>query len=112
VTTTLDILRHARDLYAYAPSHAPFRDAPEPGTHCIVTALITASNADVLSPAYRAARDPLYRVIGESLPDWNAEHSTEEVLAAFDRAIAVEEAKQAEHNVTPTPEPVKEKVAA
>jgi hypothetical protein len=89
VNETVDILCRARALYASAPSHAPAEYAPEPDTYCVIYALHFAargaSNDD--SPAFQA----FARVIDDrSVSTWNAEHTTVEVLAAFDRAIAAQ----------------------
>lgn len=91
---TLDILKGARELYASAPSHAQRGHHPAPGCYCPVTALDAAAGrsapAETLSALEGAAS-----LFGGSMAgarrviiDWNAHHTTGEVLAAFDRAIA------------------------
>jgi hypothetical protein len=92
--STVDVLRAARDLYAQAPSHAPHESAPAEGTYCVITA--TAAAAARLRWSAEPANQRLRLFAGaDGLVDWNAEHSTEEVLAAFDRAIEAEQAKVA-----------------
>ena len=83
--TILGALREARALYAASPSHVG-GDAmlPRPGTHCVITAL-----SAVYVAIRRAADVPEGEVV-----DWNATHTTAEVLA-FDRAIATLEAEEA-----------------
>ena len=90
---TIDILYRARALYAAAPSHAPVGQNPKPGTVCIIFAL---GQASLLTTRFsHPANQALYAAVGApGLADWNAEHSTAEVLDAFDRAIAAEAAKQ------------------
>jgi hypothetical protein len=83
-------LRKARALYASAPSHVGRYGCPEDNTYCIITALEEAG----WIPGMRLG---LYAEIGAvSLIDYNAEHSTEEVLAVFDRAIERETAVREE----------------
>lgn len=85
MSTTVEVLRKARELYAQAPSHAPSGEWPAEGTYCVSTAIGTAGGA---SKAMLDAHDFFEGVIGTPLiPEWNAESSTETVLAAFDRAI-------------------------
>lgn len=89
---TVDILCRARELYASAPSHVAHPHLPPSGTYCAVMALAMVKGVGVRAvdtPAY----DALVRATGVScgsVADWNAEHSTAEVLAAFDRAIAAQ----------------------
>lgn len=83
-----DVLRAARELYAQAPSHADVCDDPEPGTHCVLSATDAASMALGTGDAGCGADRVLRQAIGgRELVSWNAESSTETVLAAFDRAI-------------------------
>lgn len=84
--TTVEVLLKARALYGANPSHAPVGEIPRRDTHCPITAM---AEATLSSPAdYVPAEEALVRTIGTiEIPRWNAEHSTEEVLAAFDRAI-------------------------
>jgi hypothetical protein len=92
-----DLLTKARDLYAKSPSHVAFGRHPSPGSHCPVTALQTVS----IGLEVKACLRLLAMAAGLSSEDsgvtgdarkavivWNAETSTEDVLAAFDRAIA------------------------
>lgn len=84
-----DILKAARDKYASSPSHAPRGSHPREGSVCAAMALDRSSNGWYCMEAEelvaRAAglvtQDPRMAII-----DWNAKASTEEVLAAFDRA--------------------------
>jgi len=90
VNSTVDILCRARALYAAAPSHAPEGEDPEPGTDCIITALSEA--ADEVDNQVEAYWDAFRAVEDEAgcppcMAAWNAEHTTEEVLDAFSRAI-------------------------
>jgi hypothetical protein len=91
VNQTVDILCRARELYAAAPSHAAPCKSPEPGTRCVISALRDATGGWVgahegtLTALEAAMNNPLYGVV-----PWNAEHSTAEVLAAFDRAITAQ----------------------
>lgn len=85
--TTLDVLRDARALYSENPSHAAKDEIPAKGTFCAVTALSTAAEQH---SGFDGAYGALLRATGAEdgqLYAWNAEHTTEEVLAAFDRAI-------------------------
>src|SRR4051812_42443448 len=88
--STVEILVRARALYAEAPSHARPAYHPEPGTRCVVFALGDAGGR--MNVDYFPAHDALADAMGgcRSVVEWNAEHTTEEVLAAFDRAIATE----------------------
>lgn len=83
----LEVLKTARALYADSPSHAPEFTMPEEGTYCMITALdAAATRTEAASPAYRALVSALPR--GERLlVTFNANHTTEEVLAVFDKAI-------------------------
>lgn len=80
-------LRAARERYGSAPSHAPAGQAVESGTYCAITAFTRHGYSHPVHTL--AAVGALYRAIGfeSSLVEFNAEHTTEEVLAAFDRAI-------------------------
>lgn len=82
----VEMLRNARALYAANPSHAAGSCSVESGTHCPITAITEAtfsshSSWHVIEAFRSAAGDP------HSIAAWNAQHTTEEVLAAFDRAI-------------------------
>lgn len=89
--TTGEVLRKAKGLYALAPSHAAAGDMPRPGTRCIVLALDEAVRADRSGESERAFNEALatFQAASEDsrLVEFNAEHSTEEVLAVFDKAI-------------------------
>jgi hypothetical protein len=92
MATVLEVLERGRELYAAAPSHVPDPDIPRPGTHCVVTAIF-ADGRRLHNPAEFAQAAMVKAVAGNSvcsLVHWNAEHTTEEVLAAFDRAIETE----------------------
>jgi hypothetical protein len=97
IVSTVDVLRLARDLYARAPSHIPLDQPVEPGRHCPLTAIVAAETVGGDRLAGYAAKAALRNVVGfgMSIPRWNAAHSTEEVLAAFDLAIEAEQAKAA-----------------
>ena len=86
--TTVEVLRKARALYAANPSHAPSGEAAEPGRVCVVLAIDFASGPRIY--CYEA-ENAVHQACGarESVVKWNAEHTTEEVLAAFDKAIEV-----------------------
>lgn len=96
----IEQLREAKRIYAAAPSHVPFKAHPEPGTHCPITACYRAEGYGKYATikALHAAAGLEVKQVGsygasyERLMTWNAEHTTEEVLALFDRAI-----QQAEH---------------
>ena len=91
--TILGALREARALYAASPSHVG-GDAmlPRPGTHCVITALNAVAVDNDYWDAYVAIRRAA-DVPDGGVVDWNATHTTAEVLAAFDRAIATLEAE-------------------
>lgn len=80
----LSILREARNRYAESPSHAPYRVSPKPGEYCVITACFCSPS--IYGLVARAA-GVVNRGDNEPLIRWNAENSTEDVLAAFDRAI-------------------------
>ena len=85
--TTVEVLRKARELYAANPSHAPAGARPEPGTVCVILAIDRSSGPVGYSSEAEYA---VLRAAGASgVVTWNAEHTTEEVLAAFDKAIEV-----------------------
>lgn len=95
--TTLQVLVEARETYATNPSHVPLTRPVESGKSCAVTA-IGVGLIHNWSEAQQLALEALRKAIagpGTCVVTWNAKHSTEEVLAAFDRAIEAEEAKQA-----------------
>jgi hypothetical protein len=93
VNQTVDILCRARELYASAPSHAEWGADIEPDTHCVITATVKASGG--LPVAYTPALVALaaaseMAASTDFIAAWNADHSTAEVLAAFDRAITAQ----------------------
>lgn len=92
--STVETLVRARALYAEAPSHVPEGEYPESGTYCVIYALGAAADigGDNSQGFYMAVLDRMVDAAGEpdSMARWNAKHTTEEVLAAFDRAIATE----------------------
>lgn len=89
--TTVDVLRAARELYAQAPSHASEDEDSANGTVCVLMATEAAARMVGADDGGSAADCALYRSIGLKrcidLIPWNAENSTETVLAAFDAAI-------------------------
>lgn len=98
--STLDLLRQGRERYASAPCHAPQGTPVPDDSYCIVTAVEEYRMDRYNHPAVGVLKDILG--VGRwGLIDWNAEHTTEEVLALFDKAIAAEEAK-----LKPAPEGV------
>lgn len=89
--TTTEILQAARALYAAAPSHAPANTMPSRHTYCPITAIAEAEDAAAECSLYRPAVERFERAIPESsrytVASFNADHSTQEVLAVFDAAI-------------------------
>lgn len=103
--TANDILRRARARYASAPSHLALGEGVIPeGQYCAYTALWQGEDIefsdDPANPtedelaAEKAARVLIIAAGGDetsliihTLAHWNATHTTEEVLAGFDRAI-------------------------
>lgn len=90
----IEQLREAKRIYENAPSHAPYGSFPEHGTHCPVTAVYatplphTAAIEALCDVAGLAPeRTPEGYVSYGPLMEWNAEHTTEETLDLFDRAI-------------------------
>lgn len=80
-----DELRKARERYGSAPSHASVYQIPRVGTYCILTAFTRHDYNDHTLDAIERMRQA---VGGDmSLVSFNATHTTEEVLALFDRAI-------------------------
>lgn len=110
--STARTIRRARAIYATAPAHTPAKTATVPdGTHCILTALlqaagvITVNGPDENEAAYDDALDALKRLVTVTLPEYNATHTTDEVLALLDRAVEIAEAREQEFRVpvsTPT----------
>lgn len=81
----VDTLQDARARYAAAPSHAVPGEYPRQGTYCMVTAFNPER-----SPNKFRSLDALVDVLpleSLGLVYFNAAHTTEEVLALFDRAI-------------------------
>lgn len=90
MSTTVEVLRAARNLYARAPSHASRDDSPAPGTVCVYMATEQGAYSVGVEDGGVAADQALRRVVDRDLMTWNAESSTETVLAGFDAAIAAE----------------------
>lgn len=95
--TVEDVLREARRLYAEHPSHAPSGHFPAAGTVCVVLAIDDALE-DLTREDWTRDWEYLYNgaqrafavAIGgdtQEIVAFNAEHTTDEVLAAFDKAI-------------------------
>lgn len=98
------LLRDARERYAAHPSHVRYGMFPPEPTECPIVALERAwsESHDVEDPR-RTFRDALVALYAASeweptrryvdlsrrveIMEWNAESSTEDVLAAFDIAI-------------------------
>lgn len=95
MSSTVEVLRQARELYARAPSHAGVDETPEHGTYCPLYALLYVTReGDQYFPAEMSLRRAMG--FGGGIVAWAAENSTETVLAAFDRAIEAEALKVAE----------------
>lgn len=94
MTGTVDVLRRAREFYAASPSHAASGDPVEDGCVCLIWALNDAADEGDgdFCDAWISAHEALAAAAGfpASMVVWNAEHSTEDVLAAWDRAILAE----------------------
>lgn len=84
----IERLKGARARYASAPSHD--RELPKKETYCPITSFWTINGPSYKSNlAYHTFADAMYNGKGEwSIIEFNATHSTEEVLAIYDRAIA------------------------
>lgn len=85
-----EVLIRARELYAANPDHSPVMATAQMEGECVVTAINVAYQelgdpADWNRDAVAVFRDVVrpYGVV-----DYNATHSTEEVLVKFDEAIA------------------------
>lgn len=85
----VEVLERAMELYAANPSHAPRPGMPADGEYCVVTAVFSAARENDASAL--AVLDALDEVLGTRLDlvDWNAENTTETVLAGFKKAIAL-----------------------
>jgi hypothetical protein len=90
------VLRKARALYAANPSHASLMSCPTYPAVCVVTATMNAAFEMELGLDEADAADAFLMCmlnLGDAavsvnpLLVWNAENSTETVLAAFDKAI-------------------------
>lgn len=84
-----EILQRARELYEANPSHAPSHHCPADDECCAVQALSRAG-ASATWAAEDIADQAFFEAMGgdeDSIVDYNAGHSTEEVIATFDRAI-------------------------
>lgn len=90
--TVAEVLREARALYEEAPSHAGAMQKIADGSVCPILALCDVVGGSVTGMNRHPAYEALLAGMGidGGMVDWNAEHSTAEVLAAFDRAIAAE----------------------
>lgn len=75
-------LREARARYAAAPSHVPATSGPAVGTYCLVSSVSSSPDQWAVLQSLRVASGGTM-----SLVEFNASHTTEEVLAVFDRAI-------------------------
>lgn len=90
MSTTVEVLRKARELYAANPSHCASEEYPKAGTCCPMTAVYAISGAGTRTSA--GVLNALRNGAGTlAIPEWNARSSTQTVLAAFDRAIEAEE---------------------
>lgn len=93
-TAVAALLRIARDKYAANPSHAPVGRSPEAGMLCVATAIMYALDELPLRerPSMSDADAAFDAAIGGcDMVDFNATHTTEEVLATFDKAIEIAE---------------------
>ncbi len=98
--TTVEVLRAARARYEARPDHTPYPLTVTPGCDCLVSACVNAA-CDLGHVGHHPALAALAAAVGVSfrpgvnthLIKWNATHSTEQGLAAFDRAIAAEETR-------------------
>jgi hypothetical protein len=94
VVSVVETLRRARERYADTGTHTPFGRMHKPGECCAVTALdftgaLSETPQNILGLAAGLAPDATgYRI---PVIKWNAAASTDEVLAAYDRAIAYAE---------------------
>lgn len=108
VMTTVEILRAARTLLLAPAGH---KCAGQTGSRCAAIAVwdIGYGNETLMRSAeaaiargmgvrYPAHGAPHSTAPGLHIFEWNDSHSHAEVLAAFDRAISWEEAKEAEHH--------------
>jgi hypothetical protein len=102
MTPRVKALRNARALYASAPSHAPDPEWPKPGTYCFLSAIEKASLEVYKVSPWKGGSNKLVELARRAvadlwghgrLLDFNAEHSTDEVLVAFDRTIELAEAE-------------------
>lgn len=97
MNATYELLTRAREMYAKAPSHAPYGEGCENWKYCPMLAIElqnTELTARGIFPHRNDAMTALARAAGLADEDirrriivWNSETSTEEVVAAFDRAI-------------------------
>lgn len=87
-----EVLKQARAKYEHAPSHAPVDGTPAVGTVCVLSAVWRVTdplpNKALERDALEFLSDAVFAAGGDSVVDYNANHTTEEVLATvFDRAI-------------------------
>lgn len=87
--TTKEILIKAREIYAANPSHAPLSELPAAGTYCVATAISEVSPKGMCIECVCALEKflPFGR---DGVVSYNATHTTDEVLALFDKAIEAE----------------------
>jgi hypothetical protein len=114
---TLDVLRAAREYISDPARWTQGIIGRSDGSRCAVGALKDAAGHGPKSVGWHSppsgcgaavtgAYAALERVAGEPPPLFNDSHTHAEVLAAFDRAIAVEEAKAAEFTAASEPAPL------
>jgi hypothetical protein len=81
------VLHDARARYEEAPSHASAGTVPRAGTVCAATAFVGSQDPEASVRAQLLFRGAAGVWDTTQVIEWNAASSTEEVLAAFDRAI-------------------------
>lgn len=93
---TPELFYRAKRIYAENPSHAPPTELPNKGTYCFLSA-ISQSHKELTGNALGPfAGGWIFSYLRmehgiESPIEYNAEHSTEEVLDLFDKCAAVAE---------------------
>ena len=90
--TAADYLRKARETYAERGDHTPPFGVVPSGKVCMLTALTSQEippneNLEAYGDAYRALAAVAREGVEGGVVYFNADHTTEEVLAAYDRAI-------------------------
>lgn len=101
--TTIEILRNARGLIDTPVKWSPFGWG-NGRSMCAINAISSAMGHPDLNMSNTPAYQALRRVVNVYVGEFNDTHSHAEVLAAFDRAIEVEEAKAAEFTASPVTE--------